>query len=251
MIHLFNARLRRCGAAALCLTLMAGCGVLSPTTTPQPSFYSLDSARVEARAATGAPTSTPTSEALISSSAAPTLIVNPTHATAGFDSQRIIYTREAHKLEYFAHSEWVDTPARMIAPLIVAALENSGNFRAVVLTPSAAAGDLRLDTEILRLQHNFSGPANGVRFTLRAYMVDNQTRQVLAWREFDESVAAASEDPYGGVVAANRAVQVVLGKLASFCAEVAGNWKSPSTEVPKRSEENLRPDKRKQHLTPP
>jgi len=29
--------------------------------------------------------------------------------------------REPHKLEYFAHSEWVDPPARMLAPLIVAA----------------------------------------------------------------------------------------------------------------------------------
>ena len=91
--------------------------------------------------------------------AAPTLIVNPPHAAAGFDSPRIIYVREAHKLEYFAHSEWVDPPARMLAPLLVAAVENSGAFRAVVLTPSAAAGDLRLDTEIIRLQHEFAGPA--------------------------------------------------------------------------------------------
>jgi len=206
-----------------------GCGVLSPTNTPQPSFYSLDSAKVEARDSINLPRRTPTTGI-----AAPTLIVNPPHAASGFDSQRIIYTRQAHNLEYFAHSEWVDTPARMIAPLIVAALENSGSFRAVVLTPSAAAGDFRLDTEITRLQHDFSGPASNVRFTLRAYLVDNKTRQVLAWREFDETVAVASESPYGGVVAANRAVQTVLDKLSSFCTDVAGNWLSKATVVPKR-----------------
>jgi hypothetical protein len=66
-----------------------------------------------------------------------------------------------------------------------------------------------------------------VRFTLRAYIVDNTTRRVLAWREFDETFAAASEDPYGGVVAANRAVQSVLEQLASFCAEAAANWHPP------------------------
>jgi cholesterol transport system auxiliary component len=55
-------------------------------------------------------------------------------------------------------------------------------------------------------------------------MVDSKTRRVLAQREFDESVAAASEDPYGGVMAANRAVQVVLERLAGFCTEAAGNW---------------------------
>ena len=104
--------------------------------------------------------------------AAPTLIVNPPHAAAGFDSRRIIYVRELHKLEYFAHSEWVDTPARMLAPLIVAALENGGAFRAVVLTPSAASGDFRLDTEIVRLQHEFGTGPSRVRFTLRAYLVE-------------------------------------------------------------------------------
>ena len=217
------ARPCRLGAAGLLLTVAGGCGALFPTTTTtQPSFYSLDSAP---RAAPGA-----------APAAAPTLIINPPHAAAGFDSSRIIYVREAHKLEYFSHNEWVDTPARMLAPLIVAAVENSGTFRAVVLTPSAAAGDLRLDTEIVRLQHDFGSQPSRVRFTLRAYMVDSTTRRVLASREFDETVAAASRDPYGGVVAANRAVQSVLEQLASFCATAAGNWQPPAVEVPIRSE---------------
>ena len=224
------ARLCRLGVAGLLLTLPGGCGALFPTTTtPQPSFYSLDSARGAA----------PASVPLTAPAAAPTLIINPPHAGAGFDSSRIIYVRETHKLEYFSHNEWVDTPARMLAPLIVAAVENSGKFRAVVLTPSAAAGDLRLDTEIVRLQHDFGSQPSRVRFTLRAYMVDNTTRRVLASREFDETVAAASRDPYGGVVAANRAVQTVLENLASFCATAAGNWQSPAAEVPKRAERSL------------
>jgi len=226
MINLSFASLCRYGAVGLLLALAGGCGALRQTATQQPSFYSLDSARLQAGAATRAPAPLPI--------AAPTLIVNPPHAASGFDSQRIIYVREAHKLEYFAHSEWVDTPARMVTPLIVAAIENSGIFRAVVLTPSAAAGDLRLDTEIIRLQHDFGSQPSRVRFTLRAYIVDNTTRQVLAWREFDETVAAASEDPYGGVVAANRAVQTVLERLASFCTEAAGNWQPAAAEVPKR-----------------
>jgi len=209
------APLGRLAAAGLMLALAGGCSALRPKATPQPSFYSLDSVHIEAGVAIPVPAKRPTT--------ALTLIVNPPHAASGFDSQRIIYVREAHQLEYFAHSEWVDTPARMLAPLIVSAVELSGAFRAVVLTPSAAAGDLRLDTEIVRLQHDFAGQPSRVRFTLRAYLVDNTTRRVLAWREFDETVAATSEDPYGGVVAANRAVQSVLKQLASYCAEAAGN----------------------------
>lgn len=205
------ARQSRLCAAALLLALTSACGALNPTTTPQPSFYSLDNAGIDAHSASPVPS--------ITSLTAPTLIVNPPHAASGITSPRIIYVRTAHKLEYFAHSEWVDPPARMLAPLIVAALEKSGAFRAVVLTPSAAVGDLRLDTEIVRLQHEFYNQPSRVRFTLRAYLVENKTRHVLAWREFDVTVPSASEDPYGGVVAANHAVQTVLQHLSAFCIE--------------------------------
>lgn len=205
--NLSGARHGRIFSAALCLAVLSACGALSPTTTPHPAYYALDSVK------SAAPVAMPV--------AAPTLIINPPHAAAGFASPRIIYVRESHKLEYFANSEWVDPPARMLAPLLVAATANTGAFRAVVLTPSAAAGDLRLDTEIIRLQHEFGTLPSHVRFTLRANLVDNKTREVLAWREFDASVAAASENAYGGVVAANRAVAMVLENVSAFCAEAA------------------------------
>jgi cholesterol transport system auxiliary component len=207
-------RLRAAGLLSLLPLLLAGgCGVLNPKSTPPPSFYALDGAPAGAAA--------PGYVRATAAGAGPTLIVNPPHAAAGFDSRRIIYLRDLHKREYFAHNEWVDTPARMLAPLLVAALEKSGAFRAVVLTPSAAAGELRLDTEIIRLQHEFGAGPSRVRFTLRATLVEVKARRVVAWREFDASVAAASEAPYGGVLAANSAVQGVLAELSAFCAEAA------------------------------
>ena len=208
MTRLFFPRLL-CVAA---LTLAGGCSALRPASTPQPVFYSLDHGQVPGRVMR------------MAAPAAPTLIVNPPRAASGFDSPRIIYVRTAHKLEYFTQSEWVDTPARMLAPLVVAALENSGAFRAVVSNAGAAAGDLRLDTEILNLQQEFGSAPSKTHFVLRAHLVDNRTRRVLAWREFDGSVAATSEDAYGGVVAANAAVQDVLAQLAAFCADGARTW---------------------------
>jgi cholesterol transport system auxiliary component len=193
-------------AAGALAAALGACGFLNPTATPHPVFYSLDGAQAAASATAPA--------------AAPTLIVTPPRAAAGFDSQRIVYVREAHRLEYFANSEWVDPPARMLAPLLAAAAGRSGAFSAVVMTPTAATGELRLETEIVRLQHEFAARPSRVRFTLRAYLVDDKTRRVLAWREFDAAVPAASEDPYGGVMAANRAVQAVLAQVATFCAEV-------------------------------
>ncbi len=193
------------------LTLLAisACSLLQPTTTAVPNFYALEG--ISGKTASIPPAT------------APTLIVSPPHAAAGFDSQRMIYLREPYKLEHFAHSEWIEPPARMLAPLIVDAIVKTGAFRAVVITPSTAAGDLRLDSEIIRLQQDFRTHPSTVRFTLRATLIDENTRRVVAWREFNQSVATSSEDPYGGVVAANRALQATLESLANFAAEAARN----------------------------
>ncbi len=209
MSRTFFTRPGRLMAGALSVLALGACSVLSPTATPPPAFYSLDNAALMAPAR--------------SNPAAPTLIINPPRAAAGFDSQRIIYMRENHKLEYFANSEWVDPPARMLGPLLVAAIEQTGAFSAVVLTPGAAGGDLRLDTEIVRLRQEFQTSPSRVRFALRAYLIDDKTRRVLAWRQFDAAVDAASDDPYGGVLAANDAVQTVLQQLSAFCVETVAS----------------------------
>jgi cholesterol transport system auxiliary component len=208
----------RLGAAGLSLALICGCAALTPAVSPHPAFYSLDGALM---ASVG--TATPARSGPRAAVTAPTLTVSPPHAAAGFDSRRIVYIRQAGQLEYFAHNEWIDTPARMLAPLIVAAVGSGGAFHAVVQTPSPASGEMRLDTEILRLQHEFLQAPSRVRFTLRAYLVESATRRVIASREFDAAVPAASEDPHGGVMAANRAVQGVLEALSAFCADAARN----------------------------
>lgn len=204
-----SSRIRRSrlAAAGLCIIALCACGALRPEAAPpHQAYYALD---------------IPLRTAPAAAPAAPTLIVNLPYAVAGFDSARIIYVRETHKPEYFAHSAWIDPPARMLSPLLVAAVENTGAFRAVVQKPGTATGDLRLDTEIIRLQQDFRAVPSRAHFTLRAYLVEEKTRRVIAWREFDAAVPAASEDAYGGVVAANRAVGIVLENLAIFCAEEA------------------------------
>ncbi len=192
------------------VTLIGGCSTLLPKSPPQASYYSLDGVESKPNDQKPQPAS------MVKRS----MIINTPRAAAGYDSQHIIYVREAHKLEYFAHSEWVDAPARMLAPLLVNAVEESHAFNAVVQYPNHVIGDVRLDSEIIRLQQEFSNQPSKVRFTLRVYLVDNLTKKVIAWREFDESAVTTSDDPLGGVVAANKAVQAVLDKLTVFCSEV-------------------------------
>jgi cholesterol transport system auxiliary component len=208
-----SPRLVRAALTSLALAALGACSALQPSAAPATTYYSLNATPHPASAvdkALPAPA--------VTASGALTLLINPPHAVAGFDSPRIIYLREPHKLEYFALSRWVEPPARMLGPLLVAAIEKTGAFRAVVLMPGAASGELRLDTDIIRLQHEFDTSPSQVRLTLRATLVDDKTRRLLAWQEFEALQPASSEDAYGGVLAANRALQKVLGQLAGFLA---------------------------------
>lgn len=144
------------------------------------------------------------------------ILVNTPDAQPGFDTRRIAYTRTPLSLDYYTQSVWADTPARMLGPLIVRALEKSGAFRAVVSAPTSAVADLRLDTAIVRLQHEFYQQPSQVSLTVRAKLLDVNSRQVLATRLFEVVESAPSEDAYGGVRAANQAVGRMLEDLTDF-----------------------------------
>lgn len=155
------------------------------------------------------------------SSGQQTLLVATMGARPGYDSRRMVYTKRPHELEFFTRNQWVDSPARMLTPLLVQALESSAKYRTVVSTHNAVAADLRLDTDIIRLQHDFTSRPSQVRLTVRAQLSDVKAKRIIASREFNVTEAATSEDPYGGVLATNRAVKTLLQQMMNFCE--AGN----------------------------
>jgi cholesterol transport system auxiliary component len=145
------------------------------------------------------------------------LAVSTMQAQPGFDTAQIVYVQKPYELNYFATSRWVEPPAHMLTPLVMHAIEQSGGFRAVVRTSSAVPADIRLDTELVQLRHNFETRPSHVQLTLRATLIDLRAGRILAVKQFDDVENAASEDAYGGVVAANRLLQRMLGELTNYC----------------------------------
>jgi cholesterol transport system auxiliary component len=194
-------------AAILTLAVLGGCSVLPPQPPPD-NIYLLE--------APAAPVSVPAHP--VSSKRALVIAVSMPRARAGFDTARMIWVRQAHGLEAYSRNRWADTPARMLAPLLVQTLERSGAFRAVVPSPSSISATVRLDTELIRLQQDFTVKPSEVRLTLGAQLIDTATQRVIATAEFDETEKCESEDAYGGVRAANRALERLLARVAEFCA---------------------------------
>jgi cholesterol transport system auxiliary component len=202
---------RRC--ALLCLlglgALLSACTTLlgNPQQAPLTS-YALEGAAPPVRAASASASAGLPRQRVL-------LLAQP-NAAPGYDSARMVYQRQPQTLEAFTQSTWMDTPARMLAPLLLRSLQDSGLLRAVLQAPSAARADLLLETSILRLQQSFLQQPSSVRFTLQATLTDPLTREVVAWRVLDVTQNADSDDAAGGAAAANVAVQAALQQLLAF-----------------------------------
>jgi cholesterol transport system auxiliary component len=201
---------RRAGLLALLLSLSA-CG--TPGSRDAPRVYLL----------------APSLDTLVRSHPEGRVIsVGLPQSAPGFDRADMLYARAPHTLEAYTQSIWADTPARMLLPLLVRRLEAGGAFAAVLAASATPiAGELRLDSELLRLQQEFPAPeANAepvsqVRLALRVQLLDMARRAVLATRVFEIVESAPSDDAAGGVEAANRAVSRLLDQVAEFAGDQA------------------------------
>jgi len=148
-----------------------------------------------------------------------TLLVSAPRAQPALDTARMAYLLRPHEVSYYAFNQWADTPSRMLAPLLAQAMERTGLWRVVVQTPSTVRADYRLDCENLVLEQEFFSLSR-VRLALHAQLIDVKRQSVMDARDFEVFEDAPSDDAYGGVTAANRAVAKLLGELAEWTGAV-------------------------------
>ena len=146
----------------------------------------------------------------------PVMLVSQPQAEPGFETQRMVYIKRPYELEYYAVNQWADTPVRMFTPLMVQALNQNDAWRAVIPLPSSIRGDYRLDMHGFLLQQEFLQQPSRVRVVVRMQLVDLKESTILSTRIFEVVENATSENPYGGVQAANRAVAGLLDQIGSW-----------------------------------
>jgi cholesterol transport system auxiliary component len=192
------------------MTALAAAGLLAACTLlPEPKPVALDKYLLEYTPAAVAP----------ASADVPVLMITTPRAHGAYDTARIAYMQQQFGLRYYVHSRWADTPARMLAPLLAEAMNATGQFQALYTSPGRLSGELRLDTELLRFHQDFTVQPGSMHVTLRARLVDLADQRVIASRLFDIQEVTTSEDAYGGVQAANRAIAQLMEQLAQFCLE--------------------------------
>lgn len=149
-----------------------------------------------------------------------TLLVSAPTASPGYEGINLIYVKKPYQLQYFSHNQWVAPPAQMLSPLIVESLRRSQLFHAVVSSPFSGLTDYRLDVRLLKLQQEFIRKPSQVRLVVQVDLVNAMRNKILASHVFEFLEKAPSDNPYGGVIAANRAVGKLLDKSVRFVASV-------------------------------
>jgi cholesterol transport system auxiliary component len=144
------------------------------------------------------------------------LLITQPKAQAGFETERMAYLLRPYELNYFAFNQWSDSPARMLHRVMVENLDKTGLWRAVLQTPGTVPTEYRLDSDNLILEQQFFARPSRVRLALRAQIIDVKKQTILATQYFEVFEVAASDDPYGGVLAANQAAEKLLIEIAAW-----------------------------------
>ncbi len=159
---------------------------------------------------------TPRAPAPRPAAGAPTLLVAPVRAAAGYTSSDLVYTKTDHELARFAYHRWADAPARMLEPLLQAVAENTGQFSAVIPAGSQARADLRLDSQLLRLRQEFQDGTCNVVLAIRADLIEITSGRLKAGRQFSYREPCDAPTPQAGIAAANRLAARFAEDLALF-----------------------------------
>lgn len=141
------------------------------------------------------------------------LVVGVPQAAPGFEQPRMAYLRRPSEVSYYATHVWADTPARMVMPLLIRSLETTGLWRVVVPMPTGIKGDYQLDLFGLLVQQEFVQQPSRSRVQWRAHLLDVKAQRVMGAREFEAREPAPTDDAYGGVLAADRALATVLAAM--------------------------------------
>jgi len=144
----------------------------------------------------------------------------PIKGVRAFSSNQILYSDSHFGLNGYAFSRWSDAPVRLLQTLFQVALEENGQFLAVVPPTSASGADFLLESSLYDFSYhlNDDGTSEGV-IRIRFHLVDVQTKSVLASKEFSSSVKASALSVEAAVSALNNAASNVAQNLVSWLAE--------------------------------
>jgi len=147
-------------------------------------------------------------------------VAYPKSASA-INSRHILYQEREFAQNAYAHSSWIDTPNKMLGGLFLSCIDKKSIFKAVLPSGSKGRSDFLLETTISEFYHhvNNAGSSEG-RVRIGFYLIDSNSRNVIATKEFYTKVSAKTHNAKGGVRALNDASKSIALKLSRWLSSI-------------------------------
>lgn len=156
-----------------------------------------------------------TDQLALSTSSA-TLLITPTDAVDGYQTEQMHYLIRPFALKNFTKNNWFSPPATMLYPLLIQSLQRSSYFKAVSSGVYTSKTTYRLDTQLIALQQNFIKKPSVLELKVKAIVTRVDDNQILASHLFRQSISCSEDTPYGGVMAANQATYELTKAITRF-----------------------------------
>ena len=146
------------------------------------------------------------------------LMLGRIRSSHAFSGREILYSDARYGQNSYAYSRWSDSPTSMLLFTFQEALERSGRYIAVVPYSSQSTSDLLLESTLFDFSHsiNDDGTSDGI-LRIQFNLIDNNTKRVIASRDFLSSVPVSTPKNASGAVAAlNKAVTIVTQELIDW-----------------------------------
>jgi cholesterol transport system auxiliary component len=148
-----------------------------------------------------------------------TLLVATPDTRPVYNTTQMAYSIKPYQVAYFSENHWAETPSQMLQPLLVETMQNTHYFHTVVTPPYIGHYDYMLNTQILELVQDYTCRPAVVRLWIRVQLINATTNRVIATKDFIVCEPILRKTPYGGVIAANQAMETILSRIAVFCLE--------------------------------
>lgn len=148
-----------------------------------------------------------------------TLLVASPETRPVYNTTQMAYSIKPFQVAYFSENLWAETPSQMLQPLLIQTLQNTHALHAVVTQPYAGRYDYILNTQILQLLQDYTLRPAVVQLWIRVQLVGATSNRVIATKDFIICEPILQRTPYGGVIAANMAMETALRRITEFCLE--------------------------------
>jgi len=184
---------------------VAGCSIITPEPSQAIEVYTLSPNSLEA----GASVESKADNAVV-------LALSTIRSSRALMSPDIIYRDSKYGYDSYAYSRWSDSPAKLLEIVLQQALFQNRSISAVIPREISPA-DLSLETTLLDFSHHIQNNDTSMgRVALHVYLIDSQTKAVLANEAFSAEVLAAPRNAQGATTALNQASRIVVEQVNSW-----------------------------------